>query len=318
MRTFKSGKYTINYVARSEWDQIGRTRGEYTGPKGYHALVPHHTVTGYVEAYYELVIQKMRWLQTLRPDLGNDVPYNWVTFADPDPYACWVGEGRGLGWSGAHTYGYNYEVHANAFWGNSITDPVSEGVLEGMRFTGRLMVDAGCPMDWPTKDHGSYPNQGTQCAGTKLRAALPVLQPPFTTPGGGSQPATRKAVPEDMRFELRTTQKFTDNGKVYVPWRDQGNFVRPEFIADVVCYDCAIIDPKDEITITLKHPESGPRRVVIMESNGAKREDQVSWGIPVSYVVNNGGGTVVFVGADAVEYNIDGTAQHELVRVEAR
>lgn len=63
------------------------------------------------------VRSRMRELQTVRPDLGNDVPYSTVAFcmASGDLVLC---EGRGLDRTGAHTAGHNRSALGIAFQGN--------------------------------------------------------------------------------------------------------------------------------------------------------------------------------------------------------
>lgn len=286
MQTYTFGPFTIHYVERDEWDLIGRQNGAYLGPGAFHALVPHHTVTGFVRAYPELVIDRMRYLQRLRPDLGTDIPYNFVIFAGANEYEAYVAEGRGIGWSGAHTYGYNSVVHAASFWGNSITDPVDPAIFEAYRFVGRMMISAGCPVDWETKDHGQYPDQGTACAGTKIRAGMAELQPPFTTPGvipsNPSNPANPKKETEVYDFHKR-----------------DGVFAWAGY-ASAVAFDSAVVDVGDEITVSLKG-NSGTRNVTMVQSNGDQFTKAVQWGQPVSFVPTTGGWTSVIVGADGAD-----------------
>jgi hypothetical protein len=69
------------------------------------------------------VKSRMRVLQTIRPDLGKDVPYSMVAFcmADGQLVLC---EGRGLDRSGAHTRGHNESALGIAFQGNFQTEPL--------------------------------------------------------------------------------------------------------------------------------------------------------------------------------------------------
>ena len=60
----------------------------------------------------------MRRLQTIRPDLGNDVPYNFVVFLMAKKSGMVVCEGRGEDRSGAHTKGHNTAGIGVAFAGN--------------------------------------------------------------------------------------------------------------------------------------------------------------------------------------------------------
>lgn len=274
MQTYSFGPYTVNYVPRADWDLIGRRNGVYTGPHNYHALVPHHTVTAYVEADLSIVIQKMRLLQNLRPDLGQDIPYNFVAFADPDPNTCWIAEGRGIGWTGAHTSGYNSSTHAVAFWGNSIVDPVNPGILEGMRWVGRLMLTSGCPVDTPTFDHGSYPNQGTQCAGSGIRKHLPELQPPFDTPG---IPVPTPTLDEDddlLPFNERLTPFNTQNLI--------GN--------NAICYDHLALPGGTKVRVSPADPAvnggGGFYTGLYSPSQGLVGQEQaVWWGIYIEYTI---------------------------------
>lgn len=65
------------------------------------------------------VSERMQQLQTARPDLGNDVPYNFVMFLmntlRPTIYVC---EGRGEDRTGAHTKGHNTAGIGIALQGN--------------------------------------------------------------------------------------------------------------------------------------------------------------------------------------------------------
>lgn len=277
MQTHQFGPYTIRYIERHEWDLIGRQRGVYIGATAFTALVPHHTVTGFVRAYPALVVERMRYLQNLRPDLGQDIPYNWVIFAGATPDEAYVAEGRGLGWTGAHTSGYNSSVHAAAFWGNSITDPVDPAVLEAFRFCGRMMPNA----HQETKDHGLYPDQGTACAGDKIRQALPELQPPFNPAGGSGIPATTKEHTV-YSFELRPTGAFD--------WPGMGS---------VVSFDSGVVRDKDEITVELTGKNQNTRNVLVIHPNGKQEVKAAQWGLPAKFVADGSGWTAVLVGSDA-------------------
>src|SRR3990170_848651 len=85
-------------------------------------IILHHTVITDPDATPNLwetvdeVRLKMRQLQTSRPDLGLDVPYNFVIFLMPEGIV--VCEGRGYNLDGAHTYGHNTTGVGVAFQGN--------------------------------------------------------------------------------------------------------------------------------------------------------------------------------------------------------
>ncbi|KKN25702.1 hypothetical protein LCGC14_0882140 [marine sediment metagenome] len=83
----------------------------------------HHTVIVDSDATRNLwtnlaeVKAKMRQLQTIRPDLGMDVPYNFVMFLMENGTII-VCEGRGLDRRGAHTKYHNRTGLATALQGN--------------------------------------------------------------------------------------------------------------------------------------------------------------------------------------------------------
>ncbi len=119
----------VAYYERDEWGartDIPRLGGpedpRRTGSGYRRRLVPrdrrthiiqHHTVIIDDDATPNLwettaeVFRKMRQLQTIRPDLGLDVPYNFVGFlmAASYPAMLIICEGRGFDRSGAHTAG---------------------------------------------------------------------------------------------------------------------------------------------------------------------------------------------------------------------
>lgn len=88
----------------------------------------HHTVMVDDDAtknVWESVAEvdaQMRRLQTIRPDLGLDVPYNFVVFLMAGGGII-VGEGRGYDLTGAHTHGHNTAGIGVAWQGNFQLDP---------------------------------------------------------------------------------------------------------------------------------------------------------------------------------------------------
>ncbi len=64
------------------------------------------------------VFKMMRRLQTVRPDLGKDVPYNFVAFLMKKKHTIMVCEGRGEDRTGAHTKGHNTSGIGISFAGN--------------------------------------------------------------------------------------------------------------------------------------------------------------------------------------------------------
>ena len=113
------------YLSREAWGartDIPRLGNPVPRQHRTHVIV-HHTVIGDPDSTPHLwetldeVRLKMRQLQTIRPDLGLDVPYNFVIFlmADGSIVVC---EGRGYELDGAHTYGHNTTGVGVAFQGN--------------------------------------------------------------------------------------------------------------------------------------------------------------------------------------------------------
>jgi hypothetical protein len=125
----------IVYLTRAEWG--ARTDlprlGYYVAPAKRTEVHVHHTAT--VDTYDPGVWTRNRWdlgeaiayqrrLQTARPDLGKDIPYNLVSFVSEDAKTVWVMEGRGLYRSGAHTAGHNTAGFGWAVGGNfDLPDP---------------------------------------------------------------------------------------------------------------------------------------------------------------------------------------------------
>lgn len=110
---------------RSDWGaRADLPRLGYTVPTSQRTeAIVHHTVivdsdaTKNVWETLDEVKAKMQQLQTIRPDLGLDVPYNFVGFlmADGTLIVC---EGRGLHRTGAHTYDHNTSGIALSMQGN--------------------------------------------------------------------------------------------------------------------------------------------------------------------------------------------------------
>ena len=177
---------TVTYLDRSAWG-AGPVRVGYSAPHGqFVGIVVHHTVfvisdydgDGIVRGDLDDIKRYMRRLKTMRPDLGDDVPYSFVVFEGARPGDCIVAEGRGFGRTGAHTQGFNSTRYGVALAGNSSARPVTEGVLSGYRWVGRKLArpeDARATI-------GHRDTSSTECPGHSLYAALPKIQPPFTDP----------------------------------------------------------------------------------------------------------------------------------------
>ncbi len=126
----------VIYLSRREWgadESLPRLGQEYPADVPTEAI-QHHTVIIDNDATPNLwesaaeVIPKMRQLQTIRPDLGLDVPYSYVAFLMQYTHkkGLILCEGRGPYRRGAHTKYHNRTGRAMAIEGNtSIGGPLT-------------------------------------------------------------------------------------------------------------------------------------------------------------------------------------------------
>lgn len=147
------------YLTRKEWGadttipRLGSVvaRSDRTEAIFHHTVIVDSDTTKNRWTTLTEVKAKMRQLQVIRPDLGLDVPYNFVMFLMEDG-AIVVCEGRGLNRSGAHTRGHNYAGMATALQGNFMLPINLSPHVSGMsRWLGWLRYDKG--MDNLGEDH---------------------------------------------------------------------------------------------------------------------------------------------------------------------
>lgn len=178
LMTSLPGGGRLTYLERADWDNSGAPRlGHIIDPARFRHLVIHHTVNIAAPDDSDLVDERraMRSLRTIRPDLGLDVPYSFVVFRQTDPRSVVVAEGRGWERTGAHTRGHNSSAYGVACYGDYRTDPMTDGMVAGVRWVGEhIEGDAA-----PTTSHRDY--KATECPGGNVVARLAELQPPFTT-----------------------------------------------------------------------------------------------------------------------------------------
>ncbi|MFN0109570.1 MAG: hypothetical protein ACKVZH_12005 [Blastocatellia bacterium] len=118
-------------LSRAEWGANASLPrlGNLVDPRRRTEVFIHHTVivdndvTINEWETLDKVKAKMKQLQTVRPDLGKDVPYNFVAFCMSNGDLV-LGEGRGLDRSGAHTVGHNTPAIAVSFQGNFEKTPL--------------------------------------------------------------------------------------------------------------------------------------------------------------------------------------------------
>jgi hypothetical protein len=102
----------MRFISRGEADYRPDLRrlGQPVTPSLRTEIVHHHTVTIDADCSPNLwetvpeMLSMARRIQTCRPDLGLDVPYNVLIFCGPETVMV---EGRGWDRTGAHTAGHN-------------------------------------------------------------------------------------------------------------------------------------------------------------------------------------------------------------------
>lgn len=186
----------LTYLTRVKWvaDTSIPRLGVTVARSNRTEAILHHTVIIDSDATKNLwtnraeVKAKMRQLQVIRPDLGKDVPYNFVMFLMEDGTII-VCEGRGLDRSGAHTKGHNYYGMATALQGNFMLAVNLRPYITGMsRWWGWLKYDKGMnnlgswhPQRSLVFGHRDFrdPNDTstwTACPGDRLYTVIPQLE----------------------------------------------------------------------------------------------------------------------------------------------
>lgn len=182
------------YLSRSKWraDRHLKRRGHLIGPLVRTEVYVHHTVvvdsdasTNEWESLDE-VAAKMRQLQIARPDLGADIPYNFVAFSmyDGNLVIC---EGRGLGRTGAHTRNHNRSALGIALQGDFESGRLPYNLDGQLRELGwwlrGLRNDKGFanlgdsrPRDRQVWGHRDASGAKTICPGRKLYDKLALIE----------------------------------------------------------------------------------------------------------------------------------------------
>ena len=150
----------------------------------HHTVIIDNDATPNVWETLAEVKAKMRQLQVIRPDLGNDVPYSFVIFlmADGTIIVC---EGRGYDRTGAHTHGHNTDGMGLAFEGNlELALNIGPWLPEINGFLWHLKHEAGMrnlevrPHPIPSNRvcHGHRDFASTACPGRNLFNRLPEIK----------------------------------------------------------------------------------------------------------------------------------------------
>lgn len=182
---FEGAKLTL--LTREDWgadplipdDELAEPLAE----SQFVRLVSHHTAIrverSLTEPWLVTCAAHMRRLQSVRPDLGLEVPYSFVIFAGERSHDAVIGVGRGPGRKGRHTSGHNDTAYGVAWAANTETEKVTAGMVAAFRWVGsRYLVNAlGAGR---TIGHSDV--SATLCPGAYGKDVLSRLQPPFTTP----------------------------------------------------------------------------------------------------------------------------------------
>lgn len=183
---------TLTYLDRFDLDlDLTLPRLGYLKPQGaFKRLVVHHTVSVW-DNRPGLGDEKgfMQGLQTIRPDLGLDVPYHFVVFAQTNDLDVVVCEGRGWERTAAHAKGLNSSTYGVACAGDFRTDLLTQGMVEGIRWIGSHIENPG-----PTTGHRDH--KATICPGPNAYHLLHELQPPFKDVTAMTDPTTLARIAE--------------------------------------------------------------------------------------------------------------------------
>ncbi len=180
----------LTYLTRTDWGanrtipRLGVTvsRSERTEAIIHHTVIIDSDATKNLWTNLAEVKAKMRQLQTIRPDLGKDVPYNFVMFLMEDGTII-VCEGRGLDRRGAHTKYHNRTGMATALQGNfmlSTRGGLSSFIPAMSRWWGWLkydmkLVNLGSKHPVGRIAFGHVDLSATACPGDNLYAVIPQL-----------------------------------------------------------------------------------------------------------------------------------------------
>ncbi len=166
----------LTFADRAGWgadDSLPRLGHRVPREDRTHVII-HHTVTpdasdtspNLWETERE-IFRLMRRLQSIRPDLGMDVPYNFIVFLMKPGCRVVICEGRGEDRTGAHTKGHNTHGIALSFAGN-----FEDEAIEPMDIAGRLHL-VSFFLGW-LKTSASHPDYGN----FKPMVNLGSLRPP--------------------------------------------------------------------------------------------------------------------------------------------
>ena len=190
------------------------------GPLNRTEIFIHHTVivdndtTKNEFESLDEVRADMQQLQTIRPDLGLDVPYNFIAFCMSNGDLI-LGEGRGLERTGAHTTDHNRSALGIAFQGNfedfSLPGQFNAHLQEFSNWLKDLRINQGFtnlgtsrPVDREVWAHRDV--KATACPGQKLFDLLSAVQ--FLAASSWSTPGDPILSDQDARSVIQTHGKL--------------------------------------------------------------------------------------------------------------
>ena len=177
----------IVYLSRNQvgYDPSLKRLGWLVDPRKRTNIIEHHTVGGQAVSRTEAgALVYVRRLQTIRPDLGDDVPYNFsVSYINPliGRDRLLVCEGRGWDRTGAHTKGYNTAFIAFAWQGNHDKTEVPK-LEEAQESLGRWIREEasreipGNEIDWSEAFGHTDKKPSTECPGKYIYSTLSTFE----------------------------------------------------------------------------------------------------------------------------------------------
>lgn len=241
----------IYYRTRADWgaNPALPRKGWKVPATQFKGLVGHHTVTE-PDIDFDAPLQDrigqadghMRYIQTVRPDLGLDSPYSFVAIyiGGNDWVVC---EGRGWYRTGAHTIGFNSSRYGVAYAGNSNDDTLPDF---------RPVLDhIGSHPECPTLTADFFDHQTvyeTACWGNHLRTqqANGAFNPPYI-----------QGEPIMADNPIGVFEELTD-GHILKGWAYDPN--RP---ADLVAIDVWSYDKNNSPVKRIAHGSTGETRTDI-------------------------------------------------------
>jgi N-acetylmuramoyl-L-alanine amidase len=192
----------LRFLSRKGWGadvSIPRLGNRVARERRTHVFV-HHTVMVDDDSTPNMwdseadIKTMMKRLQRVRPDLGLDVPYNFVAFLSSDNDGLTICEGRGEDRTGAHTKGHNTKAIAVSFAGDFQNRLIADDEIDKRmpllsKFLGWLKFSASHPSigDFePMRNLGQLKPVGrnvfyhrdvsnTDCPGIKLERHLKTV-----------------------------------------------------------------------------------------------------------------------------------------------